>query len=78
VALIGTSLVLLNSGLDELGSPRLRASRGTARVAGHRIWPTDPTPVLAQLEADPGRFGSFLRSFSRRSYLEGTAIGGDL
>jgi peptide/nickel transport system permease protein len=78
VALIGTSLVLLNSGLDELGSPRLRASRGTARVAGHRIWPTDPTPVLAQLEADPGRFGSFLRSFSRRSYLEGTAVGGDL
>ncbi|HSZ31400.1 MAG TPA: ABC transporter permease, partial [Pseudonocardiaceae bacterium] len=27
VALIGTSLVLLNSGLDELGSPRLRATR---------------------------------------------------
>jgi peptide/nickel transport system permease protein len=78
VALIGTSLVLLNSGLDELGSPRLRATRGTAKVAGHRIWPTDPTPVLAQLEADHGRIGSFLRSFSRRSLLEGTAVGGDL
>jgi peptide/nickel transport system permease protein len=77
VALMGTSLVLLNSGLDELGSPRLRATRGTAKVAGHRIWPTDPTPVLAQLQADHGRLGSFLRSFSRRSYLEGAALGGD-
>ena len=57
VALIGTSLVLLNSGLDELGSPRLRATRGTAKVAGHKIWPTDPTPVLAQLQSGPGGFG---------------------
>ncbi|HMD23628.1 MAG TPA: ABC transporter permease [Streptosporangiaceae bacterium] len=78
VALIGTSLVLLNSGLDELGSPRLRATRGTAKVAGHRIWPTDPTPVLAQLQNSRGRFGSFLYSFSRRSMLEGNAAGGDL
>jgi peptide/nickel transport system permease protein len=78
VALIGTSLVLLNSGLDELGSPRLRATRGTAKVAGHQIWPTDPTPVLAQLQASRGRFGSFLYSFSRRSMLEGNAAGGDL
>jgi peptide/nickel transport system permease protein len=78
VALIGTSLVLLNSGIDELGSPRLRASRGTVKVAGHRIWPTDPTPVLAQLEAERGRLGSFVHSFSRRSLLEGTSAGGDL
>jgi peptide/nickel transport system permease protein len=78
VALIGTSLVLLNSGLDELGSPRLRASRGTAKVAGHKIWATDPTPVLAQLQASRGRIGSFLYSFSRRSMLEGNAAGGDL
>jgi peptide/nickel transport system permease protein len=78
VALIGTSLVLLNSGLDELGSPRLRASRGTAKVAGHKIWPTDPTPVLAQLQSSRGRLGSFLYSFSRRSMLEGNAAGGDL
>jgi peptide/nickel transport system permease protein len=78
VALIGTSLVLLNSGLDELGSPRLRATRGTAKVAGHRIWPTDPTPVLAQLQGSRGRLGSFLYSFSRRSMLEGNAAGGDL
>jgi peptide/nickel transport system permease protein len=78
VALIGTSLVLLNSGLDELGSPRLRATRGTAKVAGHKIWPTDPTPVLAQLQGNRGRIGSFLYSFSRRSMLEGNAAGGDL
>jgi peptide/nickel transport system permease protein len=78
VALIGTSLVLINSGLDELGSPRLRATRGTAKVAGHKIWPTDPTPVLGQLQASRGRFGSFVYSFSRRSMLEGNAAGGDL
>jgi len=78
VALIGTSLVLLNSGLDELGSPRLRATRGTAKVAGHKIWPTDPTPVLAQLQSSRSRFGSFVYSFSRRSMLEGNAAGGDL
>jgi len=78
VALIGTSLVLLNSGLDELGSPRLRATRGTAKVAGHRIWPTDPTPVLAQLQGSRGRLGSFVYSFSRRSMLEGNTAGGDL
>jgi peptide/nickel transport system permease protein len=78
VALIGTSLVLLNSGLDELGSPRLRATRGTAKVAGHRIWPTDPTPVLLQLQSEHSRLGSFFRSFSRRSLLEGNAAGGEL
>jgi peptide/nickel transport system permease protein len=77
VALIGTSLVLLNSGIDELGNPRLRASRGTAKVAGHKIWATEPTPVLAQLEAAPGRLGSFLHSFSRASVLQETSAGGN-
>jgi peptide/nickel transport system permease protein len=77
VALIGTSLVLLNSGIDELGNPRLRASRGTAKVAGHKIWTTEPTPVLAQLEADRGRLGSFLHSFSRASVLQETSAGGN-
>jgi peptide/nickel transport system permease protein len=78
VALIGTSLVLLNTGIDELGSPRLRSSRGAAKVAGHRIWPTDPTPVYAQLAADRGRVGSFLHSFSRSSLLDETPAGGEL
>jgi peptide/nickel transport system permease protein len=78
VALIGTSLVLLNTGIDELGSPRLRASRGAAKIAGRRIWPTDPTPVLAQLTADGGRVATFLHSFSRGSLLDETPAGGEL
>jgi peptide/nickel transport system permease protein len=45
-ALLGTSLVLLNFGLDELGNPRLRAVGRELRV-GRRVWrPADPTPVL--------------------------------
>jgi len=45
-ALLGTSLVLLNFGLDELGNPRLRAAGRELRV-GRRVWrPADPTPVL--------------------------------
>jgi peptide/nickel transport system permease protein len=45
VALLGTSLVLLNFGLDELGNPALRSAR--ALRVGRRRWrPTDPTPVL--------------------------------
>jgi len=78
VALMGVSLVLLNSGIDEIGNPRLRASRGTAKVAGHRVWPTDPTPVVAQLTAQRGRLGSFVHSFSRASLLEETPAGSEL
>jgi peptide/nickel transport system permease protein len=45
-ALLGTSLVLLNFGLDELGNPRLRAAGRELRV-GRRVWrPADPTPVI--------------------------------
>jgi peptide/nickel transport system permease protein len=78
VALIGTSLVLLNSGIDEFGNPRLRASRGAAKIAGRRIWTTDPTPVLAQLTASRGRLATFLHSFSRSSLLDQTPAGGEL
>jgi peptide/nickel transport system permease protein len=78
VALIGTSLVLLNTGIDELGSPRLRASRGAAKIAGRRIWATDPTPVLAQLTASRGRAASFVHSFSRGSLLDETPAGGEV
>lgn len=78
VALIGTSLVLLNSGIDEVGNPRLRASRGSAKIAGRRVWTTDPTPVLAQLTASRGRLGAFLHSFSRSSLLDETPAGGEL
>ena len=54
VALLGTSLVLLNFGLDELGNPRLRT---TSRRGGgaRRSWRmSDPTPVLRA----PGAEGS--------------------
>jgi peptide/nickel transport system permease protein len=78
VALIGTSLVLLNSGIDELGNPRLRASRGAARIAGQHIWTTDPTPVLAQLTARRGRLATFAHYFSRSSLLDETPAGGEL
>ena len=45
-ALLGTSLVLLNFGLDELGNPRLRAAGRELRI-GRRVWrPSDPTPVI--------------------------------
>jgi hypothetical protein len=45
-ALLGTSLVLLNFGLDELGNPRLRAASRAVQV-GRRVWrPSDPTPVI--------------------------------
>jgi peptide/nickel transport system permease protein len=45
-ALLGTSLVLLNFGLDELGNPRLRTAAKRLRT-GRRVWrPSDPTPVL--------------------------------
>jgi peptide/nickel transport system permease protein len=77
VAFIGTSLVLLNSGIDEFGNPRLRASRGSARIAGRRVWTTDPTPVLAQLTAHRRGVGAFLHSFSRSSLLDESA-GGEL
>jgi peptide/nickel transport system permease protein len=78
VALIGTALVLLNTGFDELGSPRLRASRGSTRIAGKRVWAVDPTPVLPHLAASPGRVTAFLHSFSRSSLLDNTPAGGEL
>jgi peptide/nickel transport system permease protein len=52
VALLGMSLVLLNFGLDELGNPRLRSASRAARI-GRRSWrPSDPTPVLRELETE--------------------------
>ncbi|KJE76477.1 dipeptide/oligopeptide/nickel ABC transporter permease/ATP-binding protein [Ferrimicrobium acidiphilum] len=47
IALIGTGLVLVNFGLDELGNPRLRDSGAVSRING-RLWsPSDPTAVQA-------------------------------
>jgi peptide/nickel transport system permease protein len=66
VALMGTALVLLNTGIDEFGNPRLRDATSANRISGRRIPPTDPTPVLAEL-ADRGPVRAFLHSFSRSS-----------
>src|SRR6516225_10714433 len=52
VALMGTALVLLNSGIDELGNPRLRDAGEASAAAWHKLRPTDPTPVL---DAPPPR-----------------------
>jgi peptide/nickel transport system permease protein len=74
VALIGTSLVLLNTGIDELGNPRLRDANQRAKVDGHRLQATAPTPV--QHAAVPQRISpltAFMRSFSRSAYLEDRA-----
>jgi peptide/nickel transport system permease protein len=73
VALMGTSLVLLNTGIDELGNPRLRDASHRPRVDGRRIQPTAPTPVLhaalPQHNGQLSRVAAFVRGFSREAYL---------
>ena len=83
VALIGTALVLLNTGIDELSNPRLRDARSATRISGRRIWPTDPTPVIDSLNGHGarGRLAGLARSFSRGQLtdepsLENAATGG--
>jgi peptide/nickel transport system permease protein len=71
VALIGMSLVLLNTGIDELGNPRLRDAASASRIAGRWLRPADPTPVLGEV-SQRGRVGGFLHSFSRSSLLDET------
>jgi peptide/nickel transport system permease protein len=57
VALLGTALVLLNFGIDEIGNPRLRDVAGSKRL-GVRNWsPSSPTPV-ARREQQPSTAGS--------------------
>jgi len=70
VALMGTSLVLLNTGIDELGNPRLRDANQRAKVNGRRLQPTAPTPVLhVQAPARRSALTAFAQSFSRSAYL---------
>jgi peptide/nickel transport system permease protein len=76
VALIGTGLVLLNTGIDELGNPRLRDAATASRIAGRWLKPADPTPVLSDISQPRGRVAGFLHSFSRSSLLDETK-GGD-
>ena len=75
VAILGTALVLLNTGIDELSNPRLRDARTATKVAGRRVWPTDPTPVLGELNGHGG-LGGFLRPFSRKSLYDTAALAG--
>ncbi len=75
VALMGTALVLLNTGIDELGNPRLRDAAG-AVPGGRRVRPTDPTPVLLAEPPRRSRLGGFLRAFSRSSLLDSDAAAG--
>ena len=76
VALIGTGLVLLNTGIDELGNPRLRDAASASRIAGRWLKPADPTPVLSDISRQRGRLAGFLHSFSRSSLIDETK-GGD-
>jgi peptide/nickel transport system permease protein len=70
VALMGTGLVLLNTGIDELGNPRLRDASNASRIAGRWLRPTDPTPVLQEVQRSRGGLAGFLHSFSRSSLLD--------
>jgi peptide/nickel transport system permease protein len=76
VALIGTALVLVNTGIDELVNPRLKDAASASRIAGHRLRPTDPTPVLAGFAPRRAPVAAFLHSFSRSSLLEAGPNGG--
>jgi peptide/nickel transport system permease protein len=70
VALMGTALVLLNTGIDELGNPRLRDASHAAKVGGRRQRPADPTPVLHASPPPRSKLGSIAGSFSRASLLD--------
>jgi peptide/nickel transport system permease protein len=72
VALMGTALVLLNTGIDELSNPRLRDSSSASRIAGRRLRPTDPTPVLMAEPPRRGRMADFLHAFSRSALADGS------
>jgi ABC-type dipeptide/oligopeptide/nickel transport system permease subunit len=69
VALLGTALVLLNTGIDELSNPRLRDARSATKIAGRRVWPTDPTPVFGERD-DRGGLAGLGRWFGRKSLIE--------
>ena len=72
-ALLGTALVLLNTGIDELSNPRLRDARSATKIAGRRVWPTDPTPVLGASNGRGGLAG-LARSFGRKSLVDVAAL----
>jgi peptide/nickel transport system permease protein len=75
VAFIGTALVLLNTGIDELGNPRLRDASSASRIAGRWLKPADPTPVLSEISQRRHGLAGFLHSFSRSSLLDEAETG---
>ena len=75
VALMGTALVLVNTGIDELGNPRLRDAVSSSRIAGRWLRPADPTPVLAEIPERRSTLARFVHSFSRSSLLDETEGG---
>src|ERR1700720_2819572 len=75
VALIGTALVLLDTGIDELGNPRLRDASSASRIAGRWLKPADPTPVLSEIPQRRNGLAGFLHSFSRSSLLDKAEAG---
>jgi ABC-type dipeptide/oligopeptide/nickel transport system permease subunit len=75
VALLGTALVLLNTGIDELSNPRLRDARSATKIANRRVWTTDPTPVLGAQNGHRGGLAGLARSFSRKSLIDEAAVG---
>jgi len=81
VALMGTGLVLLNTGIDELGNPRLRDAGRASNIAGRHMRPADPTPVWQQDLPKRSRLAGLTASFSRTALLErrgpadGTSLG---
>lgn len=75
VALMGAALVLLNTGIDELGNPRLRDASSASRIAGRWLRPADPTPVLEEISQRRNGLAGFLHSFSRSSLLDHAEAG---
>jgi peptide/nickel transport system permease protein len=75
VALMGTALVLLNTGIDELGNPRLRDASSASRIAGHWLKPANPTPVLSEISQRRNGFAGLLHSFSRSSLVDNAEAG---
>jgi peptide/nickel transport system permease protein len=75
VALMGTALVLLNTGIDELGNPRLRDASSASRIAGRWLKPADPTPVLSEISLRRNGLAGFLHSFSRSSLFDEAEAG---
>jgi hypothetical protein len=71
----GKCLVLLNTGIDELGNPRLRDAASASRIAGRWLRPADPTPVLGEISQGRGKLAGFLHAFSRSSLLDETEGG---